>query len=278
MSSSAKAIPTFVVAGFLGAGKTTLVNSILRNSQEPIAVVVNDFGEVNIDASLIASYSDDILELTNGCICCSVGESLADVLFSILDRPHTPTSIVIEASGVADPSKISAFTHLDGLVNGGTLVLVDAMNCLVTVSDTRLAKTFRRQLQSADCFAISKTDLATPQHLHEVSSFLKDNYHSIPVVDVSPHVLSQVLFSHTAEHNQDLPAHSFRSVFLSSTTYTDEAALHEVLARCSPSAIRAKGIVQLNNGERVLVQQVGQRVTITRTDSEPTGIVVICTK
>ena len=276
MSSSAKAIPTYVVAGFLGAGKTTLVNSILRNSREPIAVVVNDFGEVNIDASLIASFSDDVVELTNGCICCSVGESLADVLFSILERPHKPTLIVIEASGVADPSQVSAYTHLDGLINGGTIVLVDAMNSLATASDSRLAKTFLRQLQSADLFAISKKDLATPDELGEVVSYLKISYPTIPVVDVSPHVLSQLLFSDTAADIKEIPMHSFRSVLLSSKTYTDEAELRHVLSQWSTSAVRAKGIVQLTDGQRVLVQQVGQQVAITPTDSEVTGIVVIC--
>jgi G3E family GTPase len=276
MRPTAKTIPTFVVAGFLGAGKTTLVNSILHNSREPIAVVVNDFGEVNIDASLIASYSDDVLELTNGCVCCSVGESLADALFLILDRPRPPSSIVIEASGVADPANISAYTHLDGLSNGGTIVLIDALNCLTTASDPRLSQTFHRQLRAADLLAVTKKELTTSENLREVLSMLKIECPTVPIVDVSPDLLSQVLFSHNDGANEEATTHAFRSIFLPPVIYTDEAHFRHALSQWSTSAVRAKGIVELSNGERLLVQQVGQHTTIIRTDAEPTGIVIIC--
>ncbi|MTA40145.1 MAG: GTP-binding protein, partial [Actinobacteria bacterium] len=103
MNHKRASIPVHVIGGYLGSGKTTLLNALLESAQEPIAVIVNDFGEVNIDGSLISAVHDDVIELTNGCICCAVGTSLADVLFTILDRAELPSQIVIEASGVADP-------------------------------------------------------------------------------------------------------------------------------------------------------------------------------
>jgi G3E family GTPase len=120
-------IPVHVIGGYLGSGKTTLLNALLSASQEPIAVIVNDFGEVNIDAALISAQHDDVIELTNGCICCAVGTSLADVLFTILDREQLPSLIVIEASGVADPAAVVTYTHMAGLHISNNYALLDRL-------------------------------------------------------------------------------------------------------------------------------------------------------
>jgi G3E family GTPase len=105
-------IPVLVIGGYLGAGKTTLINRMLTTATQRIAVVVNDFGSVNIDASLIRERHNDTIELTNGCICCAVGESLADVLFTILERAELPEVVVIEASGVANPAAVAYNTGI----------------------------------------------------------------------------------------------------------------------------------------------------------------------
>ena len=94
-----------IVGGFLGAGKTTLINSLLSTATEPIAVIVNDIGEINIDAALISSVTDDTLELTNGCVCCSIGDSLATTLRDLCQRPEPPERIVLECSGAAESDR-----------------------------------------------------------------------------------------------------------------------------------------------------------------------------
>ena len=97
-------IPVTVIGGYLGAGKTTLLNALLRNeSGTRFAVLVNDFGSINVDAEAIASTGADTIELTNGCTCCTIGGDLVLALKAVLARPEPPDAIVIEASGVARP-------------------------------------------------------------------------------------------------------------------------------------------------------------------------------
>ena len=100
-------VPILLVTGFLGAGKTTVVNHILAHTEgRRIAAVVNDFGTINIDAELIAGASDGVVSLTNGCICCSLEGDLLRTLAGILRRNRRPDYIVIETSGVADPADV----------------------------------------------------------------------------------------------------------------------------------------------------------------------------
>src|SRR6266550_4602214 len=100
-------VPILLVAGFLGAGKTTVVNHLLAHAEgRRIAAVVNDFGAINIDSELIAGASDGVVSLTNGCICCSLEGDLLRTLAGILRRNPRPDHIVIETSGVADPADI----------------------------------------------------------------------------------------------------------------------------------------------------------------------------
>jgi G3E family GTPase len=99
----------------LGAGKTTVVNRILQAPYgKRIAVLVNDFGAVNIDARLVRARNDDVIELDNGCICCTIGGALVDALTRVAARRERPDVLLIEASGVSDPAKIAQI----GLLNG----------------------------------------------------------------------------------------------------------------------------------------------------------------
>jgi Ni2+-binding GTPase involved in maturation of urease and hydrogenase len=107
-------IPLVVLGGYLGAGKTTLLNHVLSNAgQRRVAVLVNDFGDINIDAALIRERTDDVINLENGCVCCSIGGRLVDALVKISARPARPELLIIEASGVSDPVKIAQIGLLD---------------------------------------------------------------------------------------------------------------------------------------------------------------------
>ena len=153
-------VPILLVAGFLGAGKTTVVNHLLAHAEgRRIAAVVNDFGAINIDAELITGASDGVVSLSNGCICCSLQGDLLRTLAALLRRDPRPEFIVIETSGVADPSDIVR-NLMDPMIwreapLETVLCVVDATTPAATLNDALL----RSQLRAADVVALSKVDL-----------------------------------------------------------------------------------------------------------------------
>ena len=156
-------IPLTVVGGFLGAGKTTVVNRILGGvTGIRAAVLVNDFGSVNIDAALIAAHRGETIALTNGCVCCSIGGDLTEALIRVMSGTPAPEWIVIEASGVSDPWRIAQVGLVDpGLELDGVIVLVDAAAFREHAADPLLRDTLLGQLAAADVLVINKRDLVS---------------------------------------------------------------------------------------------------------------------
>src|SRR6201985_1947638 len=153
-------VPILLVAGFLGAGKTTVVNHLLSHAEgKRIAAVVNDFGAINIDAELIAGASDGVVSLANGCICCSLEGDLLRTLATLLRRDPQPELIVIETSGVADPTDVVR-NLMDPVIwkeapLETVLCVVDAGIDVAKLADALL----KSQLRAADVVALSKVDL-----------------------------------------------------------------------------------------------------------------------
>jgi G3E family GTPase len=261
----------------LGAGKTTLINNILSNATQRIAVVVNDFGSVNIDAALISARHEDTIELTNGCICCSVGESLADVLFSLLEREALPELVVIEASGVADPSAISAYAHIDGFHLHGNIVLVDAVHAIETSQNELVARTFTRQIAAAQLIVLSKTDAVTTSEITEVRNLITSIAPQIPVIQAAGTSLSQLLVAETPNttSNQVGIHSSFSTTTLEHVSAKDESQLRAFINNFPSTVVRAKGVVEIADGTRLLIQKVGNTVTISETALPTSGLVVI---
>jgi G3E family GTPase len=124
-------VPLTILTGFLGAGKTTLLNQLLNGDHGlRVAVLVNDFGSVNIDADLVVGVKDDVISLANGCICCTIRADLGGTVLDFVNRPEAPGYILLEASGVADPAGISlAFLNAalrDRIRLDGVMCVVDA--------------------------------------------------------------------------------------------------------------------------------------------------------
>ena len=155
----AHTISVTVVGGYLGAGKTTLVNHVLRSSDERIAVIVNDFGEISIDEDLIVAADSDKLTLANGCICCTLADGFAAALMQIRSAGTLPQRLLIEASGVADPSQIAAYGHTPGLRLDAVVVMADAEQVRRQANDRWVADTVRMQLAAADLLLVNKIDL-----------------------------------------------------------------------------------------------------------------------
>lgn len=156
---STQRLPVTVVGGYLGAGKTTLVNHVLRFSNERIAVIVNDFGEVSIDEDLIVAADSDKLTLANGCICCTLADGFAAALMQIRSAGTLPQRLLIEASGVADPTQIAAYGHTPGLGLDAVVVMADAEQVRRQANDRWVADTVRVQLAAADLLVVNKIDL-----------------------------------------------------------------------------------------------------------------------
>ena len=155
-------LPTTVVSGYLGAGKTSLVNHLLRNpGGRRIMVMVNDFGALNIDADLLVSADEDTMTLSNGCICCTMGTELMYALADACDRRPRPDWLVIEASGVAQPEKIATAAQAEPEMHyQGIVTLADAANIADLLSDPEIGAQIRDQIAVADLIALTKTDIA----------------------------------------------------------------------------------------------------------------------
>lgn len=159
-----------------------------------MAVLVNDFGALNIDAALVASRGADTIALSNGCVCCTIGDDLGDALVRVLDAAPAFDAVVIEASGVSDPWRVAQVGLADpGLSLQAVLVLVDAAAVLAQAADPLLADSLVRQLLAADLVVVNKTDLVEAEALAAVHRWLDDVVPHTPRIAVQEAAVPRAL-------------------------------------------------------------------------------------
>jgi G3E family GTPase len=169
-------IPVTVLTGYLGAGKTTLLNRILtENHGQRYAVIVNEFGEIGIDNDLLVESDEEIFEMNNGCICCTVRGDLIRTVQNLMKRKGAFDAIIVETTGVADPAPVAQTFFMDDDVRASAkldavVAVVDARHVLQRLEDTEEAED---QVAFADVILINKTDLVTPDELANVEARIR---------------------------------------------------------------------------------------------------------
>jgi cobalamin biosynthesis protein CobW len=293
-------IPATVITGFLGAGKTTLVRHLLENANgRRIALIVNEFGDLGIDAGLIegcgipSCREEDVIELANGCICCTVADEFLPTMEALLARPQPPDHIVIETSGLALPKPlVKAFQWPDirsRVTVDGVVTVVDAAALAAgrfsdqeeeqaPDHDNPLEEVFEDQLLCADIVLVNKTDLLTEGGLAavraELSAKLRKGVRTLPsqrgAIDPA------ILFGLDAAAEDDLavrPSHhdgeeehdhqDFESFVLDLPADIDPALLETRLKAAieTHDILRAKGFVSVpGKPARHVIQAAGPRI------------------
>ena len=283
-------VPVSLLAGFLGAGKTTLLNHILNGEHgRRIGVLVNDFGEINIDAQLISRVEGDTISLTNGCVCCSIRADLVTAIEQLLQMEPCPDMIVVETSGVSDP-KAAAMA----LVMSTSLAAATTLDAIITVIDASEmpeldglnAKLAEDQIAVADIAIINKIDLIPAEVQQDISRqireitpnsrILETSYALVPLellLGLSLHTDRPDFIDEEAVKIQKHDSHHHADHALSYSSYAwrhDEPLAFETIYRTfrslPASVFRSKGILYIQEvpDKRVIMQMTGKRVTLAK--------------
>ncbi len=284
--------PITVLTGFLGAGKTTLLNGILNGDHGlRVAVLVNDFGSINIDADLVVGVEagGDIISLANGCVCCSIRDDLLTAVAQVIARPERPEYIILEASGVAEPSGI-AFTFINASFH--EQIRLDSILCLVDASQVfavpEMMELKTHQIAYSDMLILTKTDLVGREEIARIRAWLDDRFHRYRLVEApNGEVPLEILLScgrfdpsqmdagrawaHACTGDNCNHSHAL-SQFTTWSFETERPVSLEALretARKLPAGIyRCKGVIHSSDapGRRAVLQVVGKRVDISLQD------------
>ncbi|EJN13070.1 putative GTPase, G3E family [Bradyrhizobium sp. YR681] len=272
-------VPILLVTGFLGAGKTTVVNHLLAHAEgRRIAAVVNDFGAINIDAELIAGASDGVVSLANGCICCSLEGDLLRTLSTLLRRDPRPDYIVIETSGVADPADIVRNLMDPVILREApleTVLCVMDAGAPPSAFDDALV---RAQLRVADIVAISKLDLADEGAGSRIREAIRALRVPAVVVDAQHgEIPAALLFPATIDRapaprevRPRRPAEErFETLSWTSDHPISLPRLQQAIGRLAPRLARAKGLFETveQPGRQMVFQFAAGRATLAPGDA-----------
>lgn len=272
-------IPLTVVGGFLGAGKTTLLNRLLSEPDgRRLALMVNDFGAINIDAELVASQEGETISLTNGCICCGLSGEFMFALAGLRDRERPPEHVIVEASGVGDTNQILAYGDMPGFAQDAALVVADAETVRARAADPQTGPQVLGQLRSADLVVLNKTDLVSADELEATRAWVRATVGpSTAIVEAAfGDVPTDVLLGahdatrpasaahHAGDHDHHHDHPDYETWSWAGADPVNGAGFVEALTALPDGVLRAKGFLHLREDpdNRYLLQLVGRRYTI----------------
>jgi G3E family GTPase len=274
-------IPVTIITGFLGAGKTTLVNQIIQqNKDTKFFIIENEFGEINIDSQLVTTGEDQIFELTDGCLCCSLNTELFEFLTSLIDSDYEFDHLIVETTGVADPSGIAAAFVSDYEIQSffkldAVLAVVDSKNVAANLKEN--IHEVSKQISCADAVIFNKTDQTEAAYLLDLKKTILNiqpyaqtfeasfaHLNTSPLLELNAYEANTI--EHKTEHHHH---HDHQHHHITSQSYVFDIDfdflqfrffMNQLLTLQNSRIYRIKGVLSVANiEERIIFQSVQQQ-------------------